>query len=828
MNIFGAVPEAIVLRFGWTLIHTLWEGIAIAAVAAALLRAMSPTSAQARYLTACALMALLPLVVLATYAVLGTPQRSVVTSSASVHESPPPLAARVSPTLPSEDAPQSKIQTASLLRWLVGFWVLGVLVVAIRHALGWLLLCRWNRGRPMSELELVLPPLAKQLKIRREVRLIESLRFDVPAVVGVFRPIILLPVGLLCDLTPRQVELILIHELAHIARHDYLVNLLQVVLESLMFYHPATWWLSAHIRREREHCCDDIAANHCSNRGEYAHALLSLEHRRAPAMSPATAATGGDLAARIRRLLRVDDRPRRRPLRSMGAALLAIVCVAIVLAVVARKTQASPPTAATSPTPAATSQLAIDSPILPEDFQPSTSTYRILPNDLVQVSVLGLNGSGTETLRQSRITDPEGTLKPAKLDALKVSGMTTDQLETALNDAYEKAGMKDVRAHVTVIEARGNTFTAMGAFARPGEYQIWPVDLRLTGALQMAGARSAEIGNLLVVRAAANNQPSRKLAINIARLMAGAADQDVAIRPGDLIFAEARSAPIRVVVGSDGLIYQDHPIEIAALRKILQQIPESDRKTTVLEIAAATPDVTVERFFAAEAELRPLVAEFRLAKISEIGVEPAGSVPLRSPTQVGEASGRNQRDDPVVINLNMATQHYAELRARYMDAQIADGPDNADLRTLAAQEKQAYQEFKDAQQRAMEWNSKQAQDAQQRAMAAALKQQQNQGVYYIGGHVQRPGVYAVPGREITLKQAIIAAGSLDPDVDNDFLSVERRENGRVVSILKNARYQDLLSGKQPDVSLHSNDTVMISKNPIKENGPTDGIPSTQK
>jgi len=292
MNIFGAVPEAIVLRFGWTLIHTLWEGIAIAAVAAALLRAMSPTSAQARYLTACALMALLPLVVLATYAVLGTPQRSVVTSSASVHESPPPLAARVSPTLPSEDAPQSKIQTASLLRWLVGFWVLGVLVVAIRHALGWLLLCRWNRGRPMSELELVLPPLAKQLKIRREVRLIESLRFDVPAVVGVFRPIILLPVGLLCDLTPRQVELILIHELAHIARHDYLVNLLQVVLESLMFYHPATWWLSAHIRREREHCCDDIAANHCSNRGEYAHALLSLEHRRAPAMSPATAATG--------------------------------------------------------------------------------------------------------------------------------------------------------------------------------------------------------------------------------------------------------------------------------------------------------------------------------------------------------------------------------------------------------------------------------------------------------------------------------------------------------------------------------------------------------
>jgi protein involved in polysaccharide export with SLBB domain len=170
-------------------------------------------------------------------------------------------------------------------------------------------------------------------------------------------------------------------------------------------------------------------------------------------------------------------------------------------------------------------------------------------------------------------------------------------------------------------------------------------------------------------------------------------------------------------------------------------------------------------------------------------------------------------DDPAMINLDMAIQHYEELRLRHDDAEIAKGADNPDVVILAKQEQKAYEVYLDAQQRATE---------------SHLNQQQNQGVYYIGGHVQRPGVYAVPGREITLKQAIIAAGSLDPDVDNDFLSVERRENGRVVSVLKNARYQDLLSGKQPDVSLHPNDTVVISKNPIKENGPTDGVPSTQK
>jgi protein involved in polysaccharide export with SLBB domain len=109
-----------------------------------------------------------------------------------------------------------------------------------------------------------------------------------------------------------------------------------------------------------------------------------------------------------------------------------------------------------------------------------------------------------------------------------------------------------------------------------------------------------------------------------------------------------------------------------------------------------------------------------------------------------------------------------------------------------------------------------------------LEQQKNQGVYYIGGHVQRPGVYAVPGREITLKQAIIAAGSLDPDADNDYLSVERRDNGHVVSVVKNARYQDLLSGKQPDVFLHADDTVMVSKNPIKANDAIGAAPSAQK
>ena len=101
--------------------------------------------------------------------------------------------------------------------------------------------------------------LCGQLRIRRPVRLLESALVDVPMVIGWLRPVILLPASALSGLTPQQLEAIIAHELAHIRRHDYLINLLQSLIETLLFYHPAVWWVSRQIRREREHCCDDLA-----------------------------------------------------------------------------------------------------------------------------------------------------------------------------------------------------------------------------------------------------------------------------------------------------------------------------------------------------------------------------------------------------------------------------------------------------------------------------------------------------------------------------------------------------------------------------------------
>ncbi len=146
-----------------------------------------------------------------------------------------------------------------------------------------------------------------------------------------------LPVG--------QIESILLHELAHIRRYDYLVNLLQTSIEGLLFYHPAMWWVSGVIRAERENCCDDVVVSARGDAREYAVALAALEDRRCATGEAALAATGGSLVKRIRRLLDQPEGPRGAATPVFSAGLLTIVGA---LALAAWQSQ--PP--GDSPTPA--------------------------------------------------------------------------------------------------------------------------------------------------------------------------------------------------------------------------------------------------------------------------------------------------------------------------------------------------------------------------------------------------------------------------------------------------------------------------------------------
>ncbi len=145
--------------------------------------------------------------------------------------------------------------------------------------------------------------LARELRISRPVMLLESYLTEAPVTLGYFAPVILVPAGVLAGFPAAQMEAILLHELAHIRRHDYLVNVLQRAVEALLFYHPAVWWFSHVMRVERENCCDDAVVSIHGNAHAYASALAALEQTRWGGKEPALAATGGSLVKRIRRLL---------------------------------------------------------------------------------------------------------------------------------------------------------------------------------------------------------------------------------------------------------------------------------------------------------------------------------------------------------------------------------------------------------------------------------------------------------------------------------------------------------------------------------------------
>ncbi len=193
-------------------------------------------------------------------------------------------------------------------------WLVGVFGLSAWHLGGWAQLQRLKRRMVRTVGDLCNKgsrELALRLGVHRAIELFESALVEVPTVVGWLRPVILLPASALTGLSPEQLEAILAHELAHIRRYDYLVNIVQTVVEILGFYHPAIWWVSHRIRIERENCCDDLAVHVCGSSLQYARALACMEEIRHSGTDLALAATGGSLMARISRLLgrpAVDDR----------------------------------------------------------------------------------------------------------------------------------------------------------------------------------------------------------------------------------------------------------------------------------------------------------------------------------------------------------------------------------------------------------------------------------------------------------------------------------------------------------------------------------------
>jgi beta-lactamase regulating signal transducer with metallopeptidase domain len=198
-----------------------------------------------------------------------------------------------------------------VLPWIVGVWLFGVMTLAVWHLGGFRHLVRLKRRgiRPApAEIEQIVSRLSSRLSIRCSISVHVSQLARVPTVFGWLRPMVLLPVSILGEMPPAQLEMILAHELAHVRRLDFLWNLLQIAIETVLFYHPAVWWVSRRIREERENCCDQQAIAAMGNPIVYAGALVRLAEIRCqldqtPAPAVSMAADGGSLESRIRRVL---------------------------------------------------------------------------------------------------------------------------------------------------------------------------------------------------------------------------------------------------------------------------------------------------------------------------------------------------------------------------------------------------------------------------------------------------------------------------------------------------------------------------------------------
>ncbi len=385
MNASELLSSDVVVRLGWTLLHSLWQ-IALASgmllAMNVLLRRRSP---QARYLAAGVCMAAVVAMAVLTFVRVeprapqppstvvvpvaqpgAVAQSGAVVAASSDHVTNVPVAQPPSAVSRAGETPATRVPPSAVspyvaqppsavvvsaapshpllqrargalndsVGYLTAAWLAGVLAMGVWRMGGYIAAQRLRvlGTHPVSEaIESLAHRLMDRLGVRRRVRVLQSMLVSTPMVIGHLKPVILLPLSAITNLTPAQLQAVLAHELAHIGRGDYLVNLLQAAVEMLFFYHPGLWWISRQMRIERERCCDDLAVAAYGNRIGYAEALAAIEESRQmlpsfgnprEAMVALRGSHARDLTDRIRRLLGLDieeqgDRLRTWPMTGL-------------------------------------------------------------------------------------------------------------------------------------------------------------------------------------------------------------------------------------------------------------------------------------------------------------------------------------------------------------------------------------------------------------------------------------------------------------------------------------------------------------------------------
>ena len=464
-----------VQALAWTLIHFFWQAAAIAAVYRGLSMIAARRSSNANYLLALCALLLMLAASMATFAYEFRSLSAEQAVDAQQLQGSPPYSPLPTGDAQAWAAPLSVASISSnlrlpalplpLLRVMVGLWLLGVLVLSLRSFGGWWLI---QRLRATATVEA--PPevvagfrrISSALGLRRQVLLRVSSAITGPVTVGALRALVLLPLSAATSLGADELEVVLAHELAHVRRADFFWNLVQTLVETLFFFHPAVWWLSSRIRHERELCCDDLALTVCPNPVTYASALFRLEQQRRSRFEQMAMALDGHqpgrtLRMRIARILGepVADAAYRGPvsLTASAAVLMALllpvpqVLASFRPAPVAVHAQAAVASSATVPA-ATVPSVAVDVPA-PAPVAPSVVVPTPQPVEAADASDPQQASSAEGSEKGDYIDRMKAAGYDVDLDkyiAMKVQGITTEYARAMSQLGFGKLSADDLIA----------------------------------------------------------------------------------------------------------------------------------------------------------------------------------------------------------------------------------------------------------------------------------------------------------------------------------------------------------------------------------------------
>lgn len=312
MTVPLSISETFMQALLWMLVHSLWQGLAAAALAGAVIVCTRKQSAAMRYNLLVLVYCLFLLAVAGTFRWCYQGYDSSSTASWLQRTAAPQAAAHAGADLQSATVPYAWLQPLGQFinqnsATIIVLWLMVLLFKALRLILNYrqVLVLRSRKLGPVDTYwHNRLQDLCQVLGVTRAVGFFQSGLIKVPMVVGYFKPVLLVPAGFLNSLPPEDVEAILVHELAHIWRSDYLVNMMQHFMELVFFFNLPVLWISDQIRKEREHSCDDIAVAHSGNKRGYINALVAFQKQGgANVYATAFSGTKMPLLDRVKRLI---------------------------------------------------------------------------------------------------------------------------------------------------------------------------------------------------------------------------------------------------------------------------------------------------------------------------------------------------------------------------------------------------------------------------------------------------------------------------------------------------------------------------------------------